>query len=66
MFTCPYWDCTNRNELGYCKTTTCINPYYSYEPNSYTSDNTTVTQPNYITYTTDAASEVNADGMERM
>ena len=25
---CPYWDCPNRNELGYCKTTACINPKY--------------------------------------
>ena len=25
---CPYWNCPNRNELGYCKTTTCINPKY--------------------------------------
>ncbi len=25
---CPYWDCPNRNELGYCKTTCCINPKY--------------------------------------
>ena len=28
---CPYWECPNRNELGYCKTTTCINPKYQYQ-----------------------------------
>ncbi len=28
---CPYWDCPNRNELGYCKTTCCINPKYQSE-----------------------------------
>lgn len=28
---CPYWDCPNRNELGYCKTTICINPKYQSE-----------------------------------
>lgn len=28
---CPYWECPNRNELGYCKTTCCINPNYQSE-----------------------------------
>lgn len=28
---CPYWDCPNRNELGYCKTTCCINPNHQSE-----------------------------------
>lgn len=26
---CPYYDCTNKNGFGYCKTTACINPKYS-------------------------------------
>ena len=30
---CPYWDCTNRNEIGYCKTTVCINS--KYQSNTY-------------------------------
>ena len=25
---CPYWNCPNRNEIGYCKTKACINPVY--------------------------------------
>lgn len=36
---CPYWDCPNRNELGYCKTTRCINPKYqseTYRASNYT------------------------------
>ena len=26
---CSHYDCTNRNSLGYCKTTACINPKYN-------------------------------------
>ena len=26
---CPYFDCENRTEFGYCKTTACINPIHS-------------------------------------
>ena len=26
---CPYNDCQNRTDLGYCKTTACINPKYN-------------------------------------
>lgn len=26
---CLHYDCTNRNSVGYCKTTACINPKYS-------------------------------------
>lgn len=26
---CLHYDCTNRNNFGYCKTTACINPKYS-------------------------------------
>lgn len=28
---CPYYDCSNRNSFGYCKTTACINKYYQQE-----------------------------------
>ena len=26
---CPHYDCDNRTDIGYCKTTMCINPRYS-------------------------------------
>ena len=26
---CPHYDCDNRTDIGYCKTTMCINPKYS-------------------------------------
>lgn len=29
MSTCPHYDCTNRTENGYCKTTACINSKYN-------------------------------------
>ena len=47
---CPYWDCPNRNELGYCKTTACINP--KYQNNTYRTTATTSTRDNE-TYCTD-------------
>ena len=31
MGPCPYYDCTNRNSFGYCKTTACINPNYNHK-----------------------------------
>lgn len=29
MSTCPHWDCPERNEMGYCRHTACINPTYN-------------------------------------
>lgn len=26
---CKHFDCSNRTDLGYCKTTVCIHPHYS-------------------------------------
>ena len=26
---CPHYDCSNRTDRGYCKTTVCIHPHYS-------------------------------------
>lgn len=46
---CPYWDCTNRNEMGYCKTTTCINP--KYQSNTFHTSATTTKQNNQVYFT---------------
>lgn len=43
---CPYWDCINRNEFGYCKTTVCIYPKYQ----SSTFKTTTSTRDNEAYY----------------
>ena len=43
---CPYWDCPNRNELGYCKTTSCINPKYQYQ--EYITLDRTINYENYV------------------
>ena len=53
-YTCPYWRCPNRNELGYCKTTVCINPEFQ-QYNMYSTDST-VQQT--VLYTTDHTVEV--------
>lgn len=52
---CPYWECPNRNEFGYCKTTVCINP--KYQSNTYRTTNTTEIVRNE-TYYTDCLEEV--------
>lgn len=53
---CPYWDCLNRNEFGYCKTTTCINP--KYQSNTYSSSTSTnVETIRYRAYTSDRTEE---------
>ena len=53
---CPHWDCTNRNELGYCKTTCCINPKYQY--NTYSTSTSADTHPTtYLVYTSDTTEE---------
>lgn len=55
---CPYWDCSNRNELGYCKTTTCINP--KYQSNFYyTTTSTSMDSKNQIYYFTDYTTDEN-------
>ena len=41
---CPYV-CSNRNEIGYCKTTACINPKYNGIQTYYVSDHTEATYP---------------------
>lgn len=46
---CPYWDCPNRNEIGYCKTTVCINP--KYQSNTYRTTATTSTRDNETYWT---------------
>lgn len=46
---CPYWDCINRNELGYCKTTVCINP--KYQSSTFKTTATTSIRDNETYYT---------------
>lgn len=42
--TCPY-DCGNKTEYGYCKSTGCVNPryeqtiYYNHNPYTFSTDN---------------------------
>ena len=53
---CPYWDCSNRNELGYCRMTACINP--KYQSNTYSSStSTSVETTRYRVYTSDSTEE---------
>ena len=52
---CPYWECPNRNELGHCKTTTCINPQY--QSNSYHTTSTSTASRNQLYYFTDSTTD---------
>ena len=54
---CPYWDCPNRNELGYCKTTACINPKYQSE--TYRTTNYTIQYKDIIS--TDKTEVIDTD-----
>lgn len=49
---CPNWDCPERNDLGCCNHTACINPKYNIK--LIYSNHTIISNDEYVDYITEA------------